>query len=41
LKFRAEFHTASDAQGKKESGSRDVPEQGKIPLNAKQEKEPQ
>jgi hypothetical protein len=41
LQFRDEFRDAPDAQRKKESASRDASEQGKIPVNAQQEKEPQ
>ena len=40
LQSREAFHTAPDAQGKKESASRDASEQGKIPLKAQNEKEP-
>jgi hypothetical protein len=39
LQFRAEFRTEAKAQCKKESGSRDVPEQGRIPLHRHKEKE--
>jgi hypothetical protein len=40
LQCLTEFRTAPDAQRKKESASRDASEQGKIPLNAQNEKEP-
>ena len=40
LQLRDEFRTAPDARRKKESASRDASEQGKIPLNAQNEKEP-
>jgi hypothetical protein len=39
--FPTEFRTAASAQRKQESASRDASEQGKIPLNAQKEKEPQ
>jgi len=40
LQSLTEFRSAPDARCKKESASRDASEQGKIPLNAQNEKEP-